>query len=65
MFRLSRINSPRATIVAIALLAVVLIAFGAIAQAHHPEAAVLASSDASGWSQLSFADILSFCTLRR
>ena len=45
MFRLSRINSPRASFAAIALLAIVLITFGAIAQMSLPDAAVFASSE--------------------
>ena len=43
MFRLSRIHAPRATFAAIALLAVVLLAFGLVADAHvaEPSVAVL------------------------
>ena len=46
MFRLSRINAPRGTVAAFALLIIAMLLFGIIAQAHGP---VIASpADAPG-----------------
>lgn len=38
MFRLSRINAPRGTVAAFALVVVAMLLFGVIAQAHGPAA---------------------------
>ncbi len=63
MIRLSRLDAPRATLAAIALLAVVLLGFGAIASAQLPESAVFAShSSAAGTFTL--GDVLGTCGLR-
>ena len=52
MFRLSRIHAPRATAVAFALVAAVLLAFGWVADAHvaDPSVAFLPELPATGWS---------------
>ncbi len=46
MFRLSRINMPRGTVAAFALLVVAMLLFGIIAQAHGP--AIISPADAAG-----------------
>ena len=53
MLRLSRIHSPRATIAAIALLAVVALSFGALADAHqsiHAPALAEHATAAGSWT---------------
>lgn len=52
MFRLSRINAPRGTFAAFALLVVALLLFGIIAQAHGP--AIASPADAGGLETATF-----------
>jgi len=49
-FRLSRLTHPRATLVAIILLAVVFGLFGAVANALHPELSAVAPAAPDTWA---------------